>query len=677
MKTVLASIALCLLAPMALAQAYLADTSRLRFQLDSADQQIQKHPNDSIAVKTLLWLNELTEGTDSEKSLGYLRDALQRSQKNKLTPYTITVYHKLGTWHHKRGQYDSSLYFHRKGLALTRENTWPRSSAYQGISVNLLWLSDYDSARLYLQWAKAIAEKKRDYADLAGIYNSLGNILLQQGSHVEALKQYILSAKIQDSLLHDPQGQSRALANIGNVQYLIGDFDKSLAYAKEAQAISLKHNLPKTVAFVSQLMGRIYRKQKKFDDALVEYNQALSMFKKLGLTREVSETYSNIGNIYFDKGDFKNAREQYEHVIRLTKKSSNLQLLGRVYAAMGFTFYELRQYQTAIAYLDSAQTIAKKVQDSYTLLDSYNVLAEIYQNQGRYKESLLSFQKFTTLKDSLGEVESRSEIQELELKYQDEKKSSEIELLRSNQQVQALTVSRQRVLLASIGIALMAITVIGFLLINRYRVMNRIKRQLELEKMRQTIARDLHDDMGSALSSINIISQLALTEPAQAGKHIKNINYQASQMMETISDIVWSINPKNDTAEQTAIKIKEFAAELLESRNIAHRVTWPEAMAHITLDTEKRKNLFLIAKEAINNTAKYSGASQMDISLEALGGAITLTLSDNGKGFDRAQARPGNGLRNMEERARGMGGTFELTTAPGGGSQLNVTIPIT
>jgi two-component system, NarL family, sensor histidine kinase UhpB len=675
-RRILASTILLLTATIAFAQTAVHDTVLQQVRLDSAIQLVQKHREDSIGVKTLIWLSQFTESKDAQKSLHYLKEALQLSIKNKLPKSTIDVYDELGTLYHNRGQYDSSIFFHRKALALTIADNGQRSDAYKGIAINLLWLGDYDSAKLYLGMAKTVAEKNNDFSDLAGIYNNRGNVFLQQGNHGEALRSYILSAKIQDSVLHDPLGQSRALANIGNVQYLIGDFDKALTYAKEGQAISMKYDLSKIVAYTSQLIGRIYRKQKKFNEALLEYEKALTGYKKLGLVREVSETYSNMGNIYFDIRDFNKAQEKYRDAIRMAKKSSNNQLLGRVYTAMGSSFHELKNYQIAIAYLDSAKTTAKKVNDPYTMLDSYEVLADIYEDQGKYKESLSVFQKFTNLKDSLSEAESKSETLELELKYQDEKKTGEINLLKSNQKVQALALSRQRVLIASIAIALISIMTIGFLLVNRYRVMNRTKRLLEIEKVRNNIARDLHDDIGSTLSSINILSQVALTEKnGDTQNYLQRIGNQSARMMEDMGDMVWSINPRNDSIHQVVTHMREFATEILESKNIEYHFV-EDIKEGVILTAEQRKNLFLIFKETINNATKYSSASRIEINLQQQDHTLVLRIKDNGQGFDEQKVKTGNGLRNLRERAKEINATLILKSAVGNGTKVELKVPI-
>lgn len=591
----------------------------------------------------------------------------------------VNALNELGTLYYQKGDHDSSILAHRKALSIANLYGYRHQiyDAYQGISLSLLWQAKYDSAKLYLLKAEFSAKENKDYSSLATIYNSLGNIFVQEGNKAEALKNYIQTAKIQDSILHDPLGQSGALANIGNIQYQMGNLDKALSYARQAQEISATNSLGKNLAYTSQLTGRIYRKQKKLDEALIEYERALKQYLKMGFRREASETYLGIGNIYFDKNDFNNAQKNYKVALEISKAISNVSMLGMTYSAIGITFQNLKNYQSAILYVDSAYVAAKKINDQYTVLDAYEVLSQIYASEKKYKESLSYFQKFADLKDSLNESENKAIVEELEIRYQNEKKAAEVELLKSEQELQSVLLSKQRANLTITIVLLISVIIISTLLINRYRVMNRMKRQAELESMRQNIARDLHDDIGSTLSSINIMSQLAMKETGNSSVQLQKIAAYSSTMMESMSDMVWSISPRNDSLEQMVVKMKEFAAEILEPKNIQYDFSTDQSLGTISLDVEKRKNLFLIFKEAINNAAKYSEASNVDIHITRENGSLSMFITDNGNGFDTNNTATGNGLNNMRARAQAMKGRWQHHSEPGKGTSIAVKIPLT
>ncbi len=197
---------------------------------------------------------------------------------------------------------------------------------------------------------------------------------------------------------------------------------------------------------------------------------------------------------------------------------------------------------------------------------------------------------------------------------------------------------------------------------------------LEQERHRLRIARDLHDEMGSTLSSISILSEAAL-RGLQADidrARFSTIGNRARQMMETMSDIVWSVNPQNDSMENVLQRMKEFAVEILEPQEIALHFEANETVKNLNLPMEQRKDFYLLFKEAVNNAAKYSDASDLWVTVQTDGGGLSLEVRDNGKGFDPAQVKRGNGLWNMERRAERMGGKFELESGVGEGTTVQV-----
>jgi two-component system, NarL family, sensor histidine kinase UhpB len=146
-------------------------------------------------------------------------------------------------------------------------------------------------------------------------------------------------------------------------------------------------------------------------------------------------------------------------------------------------------------------------------------------------------------------------------------------------------------------------------------------------------------------------------------------------MMEDMGDMVWSINPRNDSMSQVLIHMREFATEIFELKNIEYHFS-DSVEQGLTLDAEKRKNLFLIFKEIINNAAKYSNASHIEINLQQLDRSLVLLIKDNGQGFDEQTTKAGNGLRNIRERAKEVNGAVVLKSILGEGTEVELQLPI-
>ena len=217
----------------------------------------------------------------------------------------------------------------------------------------------------------------------------------------------------------------------------------------------------------------------------------------------------------------------------------------------------------------------------------------------------------------------------------------------------------------------------------RYRINELLKRQA----IRNKIAQDLHDNMGSTLSSISVYSQVAKIQQSKGNYEVLEnvlgkIASTSSEMISEMNDIVWAINPRNDSMEKILQRMESFAKPLLAVKNIQFSFNYTADIFGINLEMQKRKNFYLIFKESVNNALKYSGCTSLDVNIGVKGNQLHLTDQDNGAGFERrkvdqsSQSLSGNGLRNMEMRAKEMKGSCSIESHPGKGTTVNLWFPI-
>ncbi len=224
--------------------------------------------------------------------------------------------------------------------------------------------------------------------------------------------------------------------------------------------------------------------------------------------------------------------------------------------------------------------------------------------------------------------------------------------------------------LTTLGV--LAIGILCLIYLNRRRHLQRQK------KIRQKIASDLHDDVGSTLSSISIMSDI-LQYQTDSNDHIagmiKEIGTNAHNMLESMDDIIWSVNPSNDKFENLILRIKEFAIPLLESKDIDFSFVVPDVFPNRSLSMDVRKSMFLIAKEAINNLVKYSEASKADITFMLTEDTLELRIADNGKGFDMEKINTRrNGLKNMQKRADEIDAELTIASQIGIGATISLSV---
>jgi len=212
--------------------------------------------------------------------------------------------------------------------------------------------------------------------------------------------------------------------------------------------------------------------------------------------------------------------------------------------------------------------------------------------------------------------------------------------------------------------------------IYRYRV----ARLIEIERVRTRIATDLHDDIGSSLSQIAILSEVVMQNTQEgnpeASEPLTKIAATSREMVDSMSDIVWAINPNRDNLRDLVHRMRRFASDILGAKNIDFRFLAPAAEENIKLGADLRRQVFLIFKESVNNCAKHSRCSEADIKFDVEDGSLVLHVSDNGRGFDIDKESDGHGLMSMKQRAESLGGSFEIKSRKGKGTAVLLRVPV-
>ncbi|HEY5325371.1 MAG TPA: triple tyrosine motif-containing protein, partial [Mucilaginibacter sp.] len=197
----------------------------------------------------------------------------------------------------------------------------------------------------------------------------------------------------------------------------------------------------------------------------------------------------------------------------------------------------------------------------------------------------------------------------------------------------------------------------------------RIAQLFKLLQIRQRIATDLHDDIGSTLSNINILSELSkksLENPSQANIFLDRISEEVQTSSQSLDDIIWSINAHNDNWEETFSRMRRYAAEFFENTGTNYAIALQEQAGMTRLKMDKRRDIFLIYKEILNNIHKHAEATEVEISMYFQEQRLIMAISDNGKGFDKSSQTHRNGLKNLNNRVARWKGTINIETSKAG-----------
>ena len=210
--------------------------------------------------------------------------------------------------------------------------------------------------------------------------------------------------------------------------------------------------------------------------------------------------------------------------------------------------------------------------------------------------------------------------------------------------------------------------------------LRRVEQETALERERSRIAQDLHDELGSSLTRISLLSDLVRTDkdnPGQVEVHAGKLSLAAGQTVRALEEIVWAVRPGSDTLQSLVDYISHFAGELFEGSPTRCRLDVPDELPARTLPPDVRHNIFLIVKETLTNTLKHASATEVNLQIKAAPQQLEIIITDNGRGFDVGAASAAgkrNGLDNMQRRAAAVGGRLALISSSGAGTRMELIV---
>lgn len=660
---------------------FLLATSTTRAQqsvLDSLQREFMRHRDDSVGISVLSLISGEYARKDISKAKEILYQGIVMARRVK-TDYALSgIYSQLTILNQNSGLMDSARYYLERLQTLALK--YPRENDVQGNYHHTAGLfyknkGEFEAALQHMLKAPEYMISPASQVSKAGQYLNIGNVYLSQGDLRNAAEYHLKALRLFEKL-GNKRGQSFCLQSLGSDFLKLKRYDESRKYFE--QSLALKSSLKDMRGMVTSWigLGSVCWETGKLKEAETYFLNALGKARELNLTLEQTRVLIDLGLVQKNLNRISAARDHFGEGLRLSRQQGD-SLTASKFAA------ELAALEEKSATPDVGSSLQKKIgaarqqRDKIALADAYFKLSEWHYQNKQYEEAFVSLTRYHQLNDSIRGEDVLVQLKHVEQEYQNEKKEKEIALLKKDQELKEAVIEKHQARQQVVVIVLISVFVIAVILFIQYRQVSRSKRLIEIEKVRNSIARDLHDDIGSALSSIHIMSQVAMQAQSNPVQHLQRISENAARMMESMNDIVWSINPENDSLEQMIIKMKEFASEILEPKDIRFVFEEGPGIKETKLDLDKRKNLFLIYKESINNAAKYSGGTEVIISLKRKDGTLSLSVRDNGKGFERSTNKVGNGLVNMNERARIMNGKLVHLSVPGKGTEVLAELPVT
>jgi len=505
-----------------------------------------------------------------------------------------------------------------------------------------------------LQWKKGIA-------------NSLGRLGVYYGfkaNYPKALDYFFKALKM-DEEQNNKEGIASRLGNIGIIYDLQEDYPKALVYF--FKSLKINEELGKKNKISSNLLniGIVYKKLADYPKALDYYFKGLKLMEELGSKNEIAVNLGNIGTVYALQRNYSKALDYYFRALKMREELGAKNLIAGSYGNIGTLYTSIGKFKEAEVYLKKAITMCDTI-GALNELRMYEIaISDLYDSTGRYKLALEHYKNAMAIKDTLFNQERDEQITRKEMNYEFEKKEAATKAEHEKQMAVAdIEIKKQKLFRNFFIGGLALLLLLSFFVYNNFRIANKLK----LQNIRNKIASDLHDDVGSTLNSISVYSEVAKQKSPTVVEELEQIGDASRKIIEVMSDIVWTINPNNDTFENIISRMGTLAYNLLNAKNIEHTFVADESLNEVKLSLESRRNFYLIFKEALNNLVKYSQATRASIILKNENGFIKLAVKDNGIGFDLEQTSKGNGLLNMKARAKEMKAQLKIESEKGSGT---------
>jgi two-component system, NarL family, sensor histidine kinase UhpB len=617
----------------------------------------------SIAILFIIFCKLTGYGQKIDSLLKVLKN--QKSDTNKVITYRILAKEFNNVEPKKGSEYA------QKGIALGREINFPKGTAgcYINLSVANLRMGNFDLALTNLDSANYFADLVGDPNRNALIYLNKADIYMQKRDLAKSLDACTVGLKYAKKA-ENATYQGHFLNALGNIYLLQKKYKESLQYYLKSAELGEKNNSYVNMVINYLNIGNAYKYLGKHDLSIKSFKRSIFLADSLDETVNLWLCYGNLSAAYLENGKNILAKENALQAIKYSKNTDNETHRSTAYNFLANACAALGENDNAIENAKIALEISTKAKNIEQQQFASKTLAEMHEKKGLFKEAYYFLDKSKILADSLSKTQFNAEIALLETNLKFEEKDNAIKLLSKDSELNQQKIQQQRAyIFGAFAIALLALAGI-WLAINRYKLRQRLK---ELE-IRNQIAADLHDEVGSSLSSIQMLSQMVNSQPHTDEKEraiLQKMSNNAKETMEKMSDIVWMIKPGENDATGLGERIQRFLYEIGESKSIECSFT-SKNIESLELSMADRKNIYLIFKEAVNNSVKYSGTNKIEASLEYIEKQLILTIKDFGKGFDNEHIKRGNGLENMKNRAKELGGKLEVKSVEGKGTEVEL-----
>lgn len=558
-------------------------------------------------------------------------------------------------------------------LALKLNFTSGIEKCYNATSLAFSFNAKYDSALIYINLAVPYAIKAGNNKRLALAYLNRADVYSNLQNYQEALKSCD-SAIIYAEKANNNDGLGRIYSIMNDIYTSLNQIPKAFESLDKSDAYFAKVNNQQMIAMNYSERGDLYLLLNQPEKAISYFKKAIPIADSLQDNENLSAYNGSLAEAYAKTKRFKEAEITAHLALGYSQKTSNVMQQGVSYDNLSNIEMAQNNFAKAIEYGIKAYRIFIEENDLMRQQGTAANLAAAFRETGNTEQAYHYLQISSALNDSLVKQRFTNETAKLQTSFEVKQKDKEIELLNKNKEIQQGKLQKQR-LLAIGAIILSALSITGiWLFANR----SKLTQQMKELQLRNQIAADLHDEVGGSLSSITMLSRIVADKSETGSAHqtmLTQINSNARETVDKMSDIVWMIKPGENEGESMRQRMERFLYEICGASNIQSNFV-AERLDTIKLNIQQKKDIYLIFKEAVNNSVKYSGTSIIHVTAKVENKKFTLIIKDEGAGFDLDTIQRGNGIDNMLNRAKDLNGSLLIDAQKNAGTTIQLIVPV-
>ena len=647
--------------------------------IDSLKAAASSKVNDTNKMKALYKLAKNLQENEPQQALRYAEDALNLSKNLNKKKTEANCLQVIGNIYNNLSEYHKGIEYQEKALKIFEEinDKSGMERCFGNIGNNYTNLSDYSKALEYQEKSLKICEELHDKFSIEICLLNIGSIYDDLANYPKALEYDEKSLRLAEES-GNKQQIGKCLNNIGLIYEELADFPRSLEYFEKALKIKEELGDKPGIAGCFANKGMICADLSDYPKALEYYEKSLKMFEVLGDKQDFAIVLMSIGGVYNKLLDYTKALQYLEKSLKMFEELGIKHLIAHDLKNIGQIYIKKSDCNKALEYANKSLSIGQEIEGLSLQCNALEVISEAYEKMGKSKKALEYYKMFIKCRDSLINKENTKKTVQIQMQYEFDKKESIAKAEQQRKDAIALAETQKQKLFRNViigGFALLLILgVIISIIVNQRREIRLIKHE------RNRISRELHDDIGAELNRITMISQhlhQKTNEDEEMQEKLMSISETGKKVLGSIGEIIWTMNPQKNNLASLFAYIRRYVTEYLEMNGIEVHIDFPDEIPVNSITDEYRRNVFLVIKEAIYNITKYSRASRVMLSLKFLKRIAEVKISDNGIGFSVNEKQQwGNGLRNMDQRMKDIGGVFQISSEQNQGTLISLNFPV-